>query len=198
MHRLTRSGLSPPLTSAINIAIAFVRGCTDLRAPRVSEAEKSCHLALLASEFDRPNAADQKVRDAALNYGNRYFTEPGVVTRFDISAVREFLTRHGRSPDETPPAMQARPSDDGWVNVSERLPQFPAAATQVSVDVRHIIDDQVVEATACFVNEQSGLNPVGVPCFVPLGARIDLLNPHDKGSLVATRIEPTHWRPREA
>jgi hypothetical protein len=157
----------------------------------------SCHLALLAIEFDRPNPADQKVREAALNYGNKYFTEPGVVTRPDISGIREFLTRHGCNPDAIPPAMRTRPANDGWVSIAERLPEPPATATEVSVDVRHIIDDEVVESKACFVNEQSSLNPVGAPCFVLLERHVDLLNRRNEGPVVATYIEPTHWRPRE-
>lgn len=94
--------------------------------------------------------------------------------------------------------MQTRPANDGWVSITERLPELPATATEVSVDVRHIIDDEVVESTARFVNQQSSLNPVGAPCFVLLGRRIDLLNHHNEGTVVATYVEPTHWRPREA
>ena len=166
--------------------------------PKEEYDRLSCHLSLLASEFDRPNRADQKIRDAALHYGEKYFTQPGVVTRADISGIREFLMRHGRDPDAIPSAMQTRPANDGWISIAERLPELPATATETSVDVRHVVDDEVVESTARFVNEQSSLNPVGAPCFVLLGRRIDLLNPHDEGPVVAAHIEPTHWRPREA
>lgn len=88
------------------------------------------------------------------------------------------MTRHGRNPDAIPPAMQTPSTNGNWVSIAERLPELPATATEVRVDVRHIIDDEVVESSARFVNEQSSLNPVGAPCFVLLGRRIDVLNLH--------------------
>ncbi|MFM0206926.1 hypothetical protein PQQ96_05905 [Paraburkholderia sediminicola] len=158
----------------------------------------SGHLSRLATEFDRPNPAAQRVRDAALHYANKYFTTPGDVTRPDISTIREFLTRHGRNPDANPWAEQSRPASDDWVRIGERLPELSATATEISVKVRHLVDDKVVESPARFVSEQSSLNPVDEPCFVLLGRQKDLLNPQDEGRIVSAHVQPTHWRLHEA
>ena len=156
------------------------------------------HLTLLAIEFDLPDPAAQKVRDAANNLGEKYFTERGELTLSDVPRIRDFIERNGRNPDEAPPLEETRPADDGWVSAEERSPELPVNATRMSVDVRYLDGDELVEQTALFINEQSGINTFGVPSFVLLGGILDILNSNNGNPTIALRIYPTHWRLREA
>ncbi|WP_333992692.1 hypothetical protein [Burkholderia orbicola] len=161
----------------------------------------SCLLGEVAREFDRPNPADQKVRDAAINYGEKYFTAPGTATQPDIARVKEFLRKHHRNPDApiSPiEPVQPVPMPTDWISVGDRLPTLPENATEAPVKVQLLMDDEVVELNALFINEQSGYNTFDNPCFVMLGRRMDRLNLDSSAPLIAEIIEPTHWRPREA
>ncbi|MCA8240810.1 MULTISPECIES: hypothetical protein [Burkholderia] len=170
--------------------------------PKEEYDRVSYHLAQLASEFDRPNKADQKVRDKAISLGEKYFTDPRNTTPADISQAKEFLRGHNRNPDAPIPPIKLiqpvpMPTDD-WISVGDQLPTISENVNEAPVKVQLLVDDEVVELNALFINEQSGYNMFDKPCFVMLGRRMDRLNLDSGAPLIAEFIEPTHWRPREA